>query len=327
MSRSSGTQRNVQPAEQLAKRRRCSSDQRERAGVDNRVLAVGTHSSPAPRQSYTGSVNGEPPEYQVLQVKTLFHPANVYRNGDVIVRDAGPWAPTVHALLRHLEAVGFDGAPRVVGTGFDDQGRETLSYIAGDFVGRGPWSLEGATGVGQLLRRMHRATASFEAPPDAVWYPLFSRVLGGATQVIGHGDVAPWNIVAHVGIPVAFIDWDRAGPIDPLVELAQACWLNAKLHDDIVAAREGLPPLAERARHLRAILDGYGLAAPERRTMVQRMIELAVHSVVEEVDDAGVTHETRSEDVAPELLWAVAWKSRGATWMMRHRRDLENALV
>jgi hypothetical protein len=38
------------------------------------------------------------------------------------------------------------------------------------------------------------------------------------------------------------------------------------------------------------------------------MIEFAVHSVVEALDDAGVTHETRSADVVPEFPWAVAWK-------------------
>jgi thiamine kinase-like enzyme len=64
---------------------------------------------------------------------------------------------------------------------------------------------------------------------------------------MGHCDVAPWNIVARAGMPVALIDWEFAGPVDPLVELAQACWLNAKLHDDIVAEREGLP-LAGRSR-------------------------------------------------------------------------------
>jgi hypothetical protein len=36
----------------------------------------------------------------------------------------------VHALLRHLAAAGFDGAPRVLG--IDAQGREVLSYLEGE---------------------------------------------------------------------------------------------------------------------------------------------------------------------------------------------------
>ena len=84
----------------------------------------------------------------------------VYRRGDVVVRECGPWAATVHSLLRHLEEVGFRGVPRVVGTGFDPDGRETLSYIEGDFTHPGPWTLDGAAAVGQMVRELHEATAS-----------------------------------------------------------------------------------------------------------------------------------------------------------------------
>ena len=48
--------------------------------------------------------------------------------GDVVHKQASPWTPTVHALLRHLEDAGFDGAPRALG--FDDQGREMLTYAS-----------------------------------------------------------------------------------------------------------------------------------------------------------------------------------------------------
>ena len=39
----------------------------------------------------------------------------VVRVGDTVRRTTGPWTPAVHALLRHLEARGFDAAPRVLG--------------------------------------------------------------------------------------------------------------------------------------------------------------------------------------------------------------------
>ena len=114
----------------------------------------------------------------------------VYRRGQVVVRECGPWASTVHSLLRHLEDVGFAGAPRVVGSGFDPDGRETLSYIEGEFTEPGPWSLEGAADVGRLLRDLHEATASFRIPPNAIWSPWYGRALGGPTRVISHCDVA-----------------------------------------------------------------------------------------------------------------------------------------
>src|SRR5712691_4400687 len=55
---------------------------------------------------------GELQRNEVLWVKSHFHPAAVYRAGDVVVRDSGPWTPTVHALLQHLEEVGFEAADR-----------------------------------------------------------------------------------------------------------------------------------------------------------------------------------------------------------------------
>src|SRR5436305_15285139 len=78
-------------------------------------------------------------------------------------RVAGPWTPAVHALLRHLDAVGFDGAPRAHGV--DRHGREMLTFIPGDTI---PASLEGFRSeevlrqAAQLLRRYHDATTTFE---------------------------------------------------------------------------------------------------------------------------------------------------------------------
>lgn len=48
-------------------------------------------------------------------------------------RKSGPWTPAVHELLRHLETVGFVGAPRALG--FDEAGREELSFLPGASVG------------------------------------------------------------------------------------------------------------------------------------------------------------------------------------------------
>ena len=36
----------------------------------------------------------------------------------------------MHALLRHLEEAGFTGAPRLVDSGLDQDGRETLTFAA-----------------------------------------------------------------------------------------------------------------------------------------------------------------------------------------------------
>src|SRR4249919_788318 len=52
----------------------------------------------------------------------------VIRVGDTVVRPTAPCWRATHALLDHLAAVGFDGAPRVLVAG---PVTETLTYIGG----------------------------------------------------------------------------------------------------------------------------------------------------------------------------------------------------
>jgi hypothetical protein len=233
------------------------------------------------------------------------------------------------ALLKHLEAVGFEGAPRPVGDGFDADGREAITYIPGTTPHPRAWDDHAIGALGTLLRRLHDATESFQPPADASWQPSFTRLLPGSHPVIGHGDPGPWNVVAQGGIPVAFIDWEFAGPVDALWELAETAWLNAQLHDDDIAERVGLPPAARRSQQVRLLLDAYGLPAAERVGFVDRMIEFAVHSARSEAVRHGVTPDTATA-VDPSgypVLWAITWRSRSASWMLRHRQILERALT
>lgn len=58
------------------------------------------------------------------------------RRGGLLLRPMGPWSPAVHEYLRHLEAAGFDGAPRLLGTEGD---REVLTFIDGDVANDPRW--------------------------------------------------------------------------------------------------------------------------------------------------------------------------------------------
>src|SRR5947209_1698747 len=123
----------------------------------------------------------------------------VVRVGATVRRATGPWAPAVHTLLRHLEAVGFTGAPRVLGV--DALGREVLTYLAGeagyyDKVRTVPpnlWSDEVLVDAAHLLRRFHDATTSLPPVPEAAWqlsYPDAAQ-----HEVICHNDFAPYNCI------------------------------------------------------------------------------------------------------------------------------------
>jgi len=264
--------------------------------------------------------------FEQIREANKYHPTNVYRQGNILIKETGNWAPTVHALLNHLEHQGFEAAPRVIGSGFDEHGRETLSFIEGDFIDPGPWSSEACYEIGVLLRKLHHTTATFQPPENAIWRPWFGRQLG-KPSLIGHCDFASWNIVARNGLPYALIDWEYAGPVDPLVELAQVCWLNAKLHDDVVAEIEALPDLTERASHLRAIVDGYGLSQKERQNFVDKIVEFVVFATANEADKAGLMIDTPINSIDQQVPWAVAWRARAAAWILKHRSALNDAVT
>lgn len=255
-----------------------------------------------------------------------FHPQGVYRQGNVLIKETGEWALTVHTLLNHLEEQGFEASPRVVGSGFDEHGRETLSFIEGDFIDPGSWSLEACYEIGVLLRNLHCATASFRPPSNAVWRNWFGRQLG-QPSVFGHCDFASWNVVARDGMPYALIDWDYAGPVDPCVELAQVCWLNAKLHDDIVAKLEGLPDVNVRASHLRAIIDGYGIAQKEREGFIENLLEFVVLATANEADEAKLNIDTPIAEIDQQVPWALAWRARSAAWIIKNKSILHKAIT
>lgn len=232
----------------------------------------------------------------------------------------------MHALLRHLETVGFAGSPRVVGSGFDDDGRETVTFIPGEFVHPHVWTDEGIAALGGLLRRLHDASAGFIPPADAEWQAWFTRSTAPAA-VFGHGDVGPWNIVARDGLPVAFIDWEFAGPVDRLDEVAQAAWLNAQLHGDDVATIAHLPSAEARAQQLRLFVDGYGLIAAERVGLVTKMIDFAVRDAANEITQEGGLKMAKRPTGPSDPGWGPAWRIRAAAWLVEHRALLESAIA
>src|SRR5438045_6960886 len=94
----------------------------------------------------------------------------VVRIGDTVRRPAGPWTPAVHALLGHLHATGFAGAPRSLG--LDQLGREVLTFIPGTIAWPGDFHLLDSGGrlrrVARLIGDFHDAVTGFRPPPARV---------------------------------------------------------------------------------------------------------------------------------------------------------------
>lgn len=230
---------------------------------------------------------------------------SVVRVGDTVRRPAGEWTPAVQALLGHLHAVGYRGAPRPLG--LDAQGREVLEYLPGEmawpehFDRLDPY--EALAAVARLIREYHDAVAGFRPPPDARWRTLWPP---HGDEIIAHHDLAPWNLV--LGDRLAFIDWDGAGPGTRLWDLAYA------LH--------GFVPLApwakiEHGERLRVFADAYGLAEPHRRELVD-LLATPTRAMYDLLADGA---ETGTQPWA--RLWAEghgeAW--RADTEFIERRRD------
>ncbi|HET9647664.1 MAG TPA: phosphotransferase [Microlunatus sp.] len=175
----------------------------------------------------------------------------VLRIGDVVHKPATAATPAVGALLRHLEVVGCDSAPRWLG--LDGQGRQQLTYVPGQLADTlPPMTVDELHRLGTLIRSLHDALAGFRPPPYAHWDVVIAP---DREELVCHHDLAPWNLVRD-GDHWVFIDWDGAGPGSRLWDLGYAAHSFVPLHPDGDPERDGL--------RLRSLADGYELSAADR---------------------------------------------------------------
>lgn len=185
----------------------------------------------------------------------------VVRVGDTVRRPSGPWTPTVHGLLQHLRQQGFTYAPEPLG--FDEQGREVLSYLPGTTVGPGPdwptwvWDEDLLAEVGRIIALYHQAVAAFRPVGLVPWDSGPAEL--GPDEIVCHHDLAPYNMVFESGRLRGIIDWDLAGPGTVRAELAFVAWQWVPFHDPFVTAYFGWRTPPDRRRRLRILLDAYGL--------------------------------------------------------------------
>lgn len=225
----------------------------------------------------------------------------VERRGDTVRRSAGEWTPAVHALLGHLEAVGFTAAPRAIGLA---GGTEILSFVPG---GGPTHSDEELARVGSLIRALHEATRSFVPPVEARWQFMVGAPREG--PVICHNDLSADNTVYEpTGSPRAFIDWDLAAPAPAIWDVAWAAYRFVPLYDEETCERLGFP-FGRQAERLRILTDAYGL----------RGRESLLPTVCERIR---VLYETaRAWGEAGRPGWRDVWAdTRGEQWLggLRH---------
>jgi hypothetical protein len=108
-----------------------------------------------------------------------------WRIGGTVHRPTGPWTPAVHAFLDFL-APRLERIPGVLG--FDEQGREVLTFLPGRVVDIDTELLTSGQ-IDSLVswtRRFHEVVAGFDHPGP--WrYPHVPQA-----SLIGHNDIAPY---------------------------------------------------------------------------------------------------------------------------------------
>ncbi len=235
----------------------------------------------------------------------LVHPGAVMRRNDLVQRPAGPHTPFVHAFLRHLEAAGFDGAPRVAGMGRSPDGPvELLTYVPGE-VGLPPypaWVADGdvLASVAVLQRRLHLAAAGFVAPPGTTpGIPYLPPEAAGT--LVCHNDLCIENVVLRDGRAAACIDFDYAAPVDRRFDIAVAArhWVPLWSPDHLDPARAGVDQRARLAR----FCDVHELTADDRAVVVDLASRFLAHAL------EAVRERARAGSGGFPALWASGYEA------------------
>jgi hypothetical protein len=147
--------------------------------------------------------------------------STVVRVGQTVRRNGRSWSPAVLDLLRHVEREGFAGAPRALG--FDDRGREILTYIDGE--------------VGQAACFIPDQGGRFDGPlPDYVWRDEVLVRLGALVRAY-HDAAATfpwvgreWRLEARppVEVPSPWPSCRRRRKGPPLPFVARCVWHRAR---------------------------------------------------------------------------------------------------
>lgn len=213
--------------------------------------------------------------------REIYLPGNVggaVRVGDTVRRATGAWTEAVHALLEYL-STRVPGVPRVLG--YDDHGREMLSYLHGRVVDIDSelLSTEQIVSVVSWTRNFHEAVADFRHPGPWRYFPA------AEPSLIGHNDIAPYNVCFEGDEVVGVFDWDLAGPTTPLLELAFIAWNCVPLWRDI-----GPKIAADRLRTIAVAYGGFDarqiLQAVPRR--IQAMLDWIPSAAA--AGDQGMAH-------------------------------------
>lgn len=246
------------------------------------------------------------------------HP--VVRIDNTVHRPVSWWTPAIHDLLKYLESVGFEYSPRVLG--FDEQGREILTFMEGE-SGKEGWfkihSDEGLQNYARLLRNYHQAIASYRPSADSEWAYAKGGLKPG--EIVCHGDFGPWNLTWDGDKPTGIIDWDMAHPAIPRYDVLYALEYSAPFSDDETTIKwRHFKELPDRKRRIEIFIKAYGMSPQELGDVVSNVT--AMQRTV-----AGYEKQLAERGLQPQKDWVAEGHldviEKDTQWIEAHRHLFE----
>lgn len=227
--------------------------------------------------------------------------AGLVRVGDTVRRPRTPSSPFVAQLLAYLGDRGCAWAPRYLGQ--DSLGRDVLTFLPGTTPGWSGFTDDQLRAAATIVRQLHDLTRGSPLAP---------------TSVVCHNDAAPNNFVFSAGVPVGLIDFDSAGPGEPLEDLAYMVW------GWCISSKPARGPVGAQARQVRSLADAYGLAASDRMQLPDAIITRQVENVrfwSDRLERPGSTPTSPTK-----IVELIAWSEREARFVGEHRAQFMVAL-
>jgi hypothetical protein len=246
------------------------------------------------------------------------------RVGDTLRRSPDRAPAGMRLVLSHLETVGFEGAPRILGS--DEFGRCVLTYIPGD-VALPPYqawvgSEDTLASVALLMRRYHEAVGSLQVAEDFLWPTVPPPGFEG--NIVGHMDVSLANVVCRDKVAVALIDFELVGLVAPVWDVVRAARHWVPLIDPVDLTGALVHVAGRQVERLGLFADEYQLAAADRARFVDAVLL-----------QADVTYDhMRRNAAAGQAGYLHEWNSgwgmrnrRAKAWVEANRFQLERSLA
>lgn len=172
------------------------------------------------------------------------------------------WSGSVHLIMNYYRNLGVP-VPKIL---FSAPTETIVEYIDG-------YSLDMQKDINEnqiylvfsLIKQMHSNALKLGWTKSLVFQDNYIRTIGGS-KILSHCDITPENVIFKGDSLTGIIDWELAGPINPLVEFCKSCWLFSKY-------------TSSREQSILYMMDIYGLKLSQKRYIYNTIKSIIVESL------------------------------------------------